>query len=115
MWTGLLSFILGQIGPLIAIFFHNLTQARANDPHLLTMIETAVNDVETHQVPMPDGTTRPYTGAEKREIVLNATLAYAKQLGLDVSTSLVNALIELTVQKVQSPAVATAVATAVTQ
>ena len=102
MWNSMLAFLLGEIGQYIILFIANLKRARANDPRLFTMIENLVTDIETRQVPVGDGTMRLYTGAEKRNHVSSVSLAYAKELGLDIGSALLNSLIELVVQKVKS-------------
>lgn len=90
----LTRWILPNIVEFFVAFLTNLQAARADDQSALATVEQIVLGLERDH---PD-----WDGAQKREYAFDAARRYFMNAGKDVSSSLVNTLIELVVQKAKT-------------
>lgn len=91
---GLLPSLLGLIGQFLAAFLTNFSQTSTQDPNLLAAILGFVQSAEAN--------TTFATGDDKWQWVFDRTMEYLKQEGKDVGKAMINALIELAVQRIRT-------------
>lgn len=95
MWKKVLHRALGSAGEVIISFIDSFIEQEVGHAELLAFIEAIVREA-----------SKPASGVSsdlgKRAWVKRVVTAFARgRLGLDISDSMLNALIELTVQKVK--------------
>ena len=78
MWQTIASWLAGSAVKLVWAFLSNLAKARADDPRLATFIK---EQIVIYQAGSPLG------GKEKLFAVADASLDYAKGIGLDIAYS----------------------------
>jgi hypothetical protein len=92
--TLLLQYLLPAIANLIISFLKNLVSAQANDPTIIEVIGNIVQGIE--------GDHSDWSGEQKRSYVFDAVKQYFTRTGKEIKDSLVNTLIELSVQQLKA-------------
>lgn len=90
----LTRWILPNLVEFFFAFVENLRAARADDPSALATVEQIVLGLDRDH---PE-----WDGAQKRAYAFDAAKTYFANVGKDVSTSVINTLIELVVQKAKA-------------
>jgi hypothetical protein len=85
---------LGFLGQLILAFVSNLAAARMDDPALASVIAAIVEGIQ-HDHP-------EWSNDQKWEYAFKAAKEYAQSVGKEARDSLINTLIELSVQRLKS-------------
>jgi hypothetical protein len=93
IWTMLLRLAIGFLADLVASFVRNLRSARLDDPSVVAVIDRIVRGIA---VDHPD-----WTGEQKRARAADSAKIYLANMGKDIADSLLNTILELSVQKLK--------------
>lgn len=88
----ILKLFLGILFDFLRVFLINLRQAAKDNPDFIGVVESIVSGIDQDH---PE-----WTDEEKREHAFKSVKAYLKEVGKDVRDSLINATIEVAVQKI---------------
>lgn len=97
MWLRILRLLLGFLADFLVSFLLALRAARIDDENFLAVVYDIVRDLA---VAHPD-----WSDERKRAWARDAIQVYARSLGKDLKDSMINALIEISVQRLKAEAV----------